>query len=223
MAENEGKGTTMKRHGHLYEDVISFESLMKAAFNAIKGKRNRSDCASLFFTMETQILRLHEELSQCTYRPGAYRTFTIYEPKVRRICAAPLRDRIVHHSLCAVIDPVFEDHYIYDTYACRKGKGAHKAVLRAGYFARRHRHVLKCDIKKFYERIDREVLKKLLEKKLKDRRLLDLASLIIDAVVPGSEKSKGPESTTSEILKHNKPYRDDFPRKSSTKNVSPER
>src|ERR1019366_5854029 len=81
--------------------------------------------------------KLHEELSTKTYRPGAYRSFFIYEPKKRQISAAPYRDRVVHHALTGVLEPIFERSFIADSYACRKGKGTHAAVDRCQQFARR--------------------------------------------------------------------------------------
>ena len=89
-----------------------------------------------------------------TYRPGPYRTFTIYEGKTRQISAAPFRDRVVHHALTGVLEPIFERSFIFDSYACRKGKGTHAAVDRCQEFARRFRYVLKADVRKFFPSID---------------------------------------------------------------------
>ena len=86
--------------------------------------------ARFVFDLERELLRLHEELASKTYRPGPYRTFTIYEGKKRQISAAPFRDRVVHHALTGVLEPIFERSFIFDSYACRKGKGTHAAVDR---------------------------------------------------------------------------------------------
>jgi hypothetical protein len=119
----------MKRHGHLWENVVSFESLLRAAEQARKGKRFRPAVASFHFNLEHELWSLHEELSAKTYRPGAYRTFFIHEPKARQISAAPYRDRVLHHALVNVLEPIFERTFIHDSYACRKGKGTHAAVV----------------------------------------------------------------------------------------------
>ena len=96
----------MKRHGNLWEQVISFEALLRAAEQARRGKRFRPAVAAFHFDLETSLWKLHEELSTKTYRPGAYRSFFIYEPKKRQISAAPYRDRVVHHALVNVLEPI---------------------------------------------------------------------------------------------------------------------
>ena len=133
----------MKRQGNLWDRMISFESLLLAAHAAARGKRFKPGVARFVFDLERQLLLLHEELASKTYRPGPYRTFTIYEGKTRQISAAPFRDRVVHHALTGVLEPIFERSFIFDSYACRKGKGTHAAVDRCQQFARRYRYVLK--------------------------------------------------------------------------------
>ena len=121
---------------------------------AARGKRFKPGVARFVFDLERELLRLHEELASKTYRPGPYRTFTIYEGKTRQISAAPFRDRVVHHALTGVLEPIFERSFIFDSYACRKGKGTHAAVDRCQQFARRYRYVLKADVRKFFPSID---------------------------------------------------------------------
>lgn len=140
----------MKRYGDLWEDMIAFKSLLRAAEQAKKGKRFRSAVAPFHFDQERALWKLHEELAAKTYQPGAYRSFHIYEPKLRQISAAPYRDRVVHHALTGVLEPIFERSFISDSYACRKGKGTHAAADRCQEFARRFRYVLKADIQKFF-------------------------------------------------------------------------
>ena len=162
----------MKRHGNLWERMISFENLLRAAEKARRGKRFRPAAARFFFHLERELWRLHEELATKTYRPGPYRTFFIYEPKQRQISAAPFRDRVVHHALTGVLEPIFERSFIPDSYACRKGKGTHAAVDRCQEFARRFRYVLKADVRKFFPSIDHEILKDLVARKIKDPHVL---------------------------------------------------
>jgi hypothetical protein len=129
----------MRRYGNLWPRVGSFEALLHAAEQACKGKRFRPDVAAFQFRLEAELWQLHEELSAKTYRPGAYRTFVICEPKPRQISAAPYRHRMVHHALVNVLEPIYERTFIRDSYACRKGKGTHAAVRRCQHFARRFR------------------------------------------------------------------------------------
>jgi len=125
-------------------------------------------------------MNLEEELLAGTYRVGPYKEFTIYERKPRKISAAPYRDRVVHHALCNAIEPIFERSFIYDSYACRLGKGTHKAVDRFTEYARRFRYVLKTDIRKYFPSIDHEILFAKLERKIKCPDTLRLIGMIID-------------------------------------------
>src|SRR5262249_9952400 len=122
-----------------------------------------------------------------TYRPGPYRTFVIREPKPRFISAAPYRDRIVHHALTQVLEPIFERFFLPDSYACRPGKGTHAAVRRCQQFARRFRYVRKADVQKFFPSLDHQVLSGLLARKIRAPDVLWLAGRIIDHSNPQEE------------------------------------
>jgi retron-type reverse transcriptase len=174
----------MKRQGNLWDRMISFKSLLLAAETAARGKRFKPGVARFFFHLERELLRLHDELATKTYRPGAYRTFTIYEGKTRQISAAPFRDRVVHHALTGVLEPIFERSFIFDSYACRKGKGTHAAVDRCQQFARRYRYVLKADVRKYFPSIDHAILKTLITRKIKDPHVMWLVGKIIDHINP---------------------------------------
>ncbi len=170
----------MKRHGNLWDTLVSFENLHQAYQQAIKGKRSRPDVAAFIFNAEAELITLWDELRCKTYQPSPYRTFHVYEEKKRLISAAPIRDRVVHHTLCNVLEPVFEKRFIFDLYSNRKGKGQHQAVTRAQRFANMFPYVLKCDIKKYFPTIDHGILKQTLRRKIKCRATLWLADLIID-------------------------------------------
>ncbi|MBV8611148.1 MAG: group II intron reverse transcriptase domain-containing protein [Singulisphaera sp.] len=105
---------------------------------------------------------------------------TLHEGKARQISAAPFRDRVVHHALTGVLEPIFERSFVFDSYACRKGKGTHAAVDRCQGFARRYRYVLKADVRKFFPSIDHAILKGLVARKVKDPHVLWLVDRIID-------------------------------------------
>ncbi len=177
----------MKRYGNLWNDVVSFEALLEAAEQARTGKRFRPAVAAFDFHLEHELLKLQDELSTLTYRPGGYRSFFIYEPKKRQISAAPYRDRVVHHTLVNVLEPIFERTFIVDSYACRKGKGTHAAVNRCQQYSRQYRYVLKADIRKFFPSLDHQILKGLLARKIKDPYVLWLLDQIIDGSNPQEE------------------------------------
>jgi RNA-directed DNA polymerase len=108
-------------------------------------------------------------LTDGTYCPGPYHNFFINEPKRRKISAAPFRDRIVHHAVVRVLEPVFEPRFIFDSYVRRRGKGTHAALERAQHFLRRHRYYLKTDIVRFYPNVDHGLLLGVLERRVGDR------------------------------------------------------
>ena len=170
----------MKRAGNLWPELTSFGNLVKAMKKAARGKRHLPNVAAFLFDQERNLCDLHDELGSKTYQPGPYRTFTIVVPKPRLISAAPFRDRVVHHALCNVLEPIYEKTFIADTFANRKGKGTHAAIDRFIYYARRFPYVLKADIAKYFPSIDHEILKNLLRRKIKDRDVLWLADRIID-------------------------------------------
>ncbi|NLV46946.1 MAG: RNA-directed DNA polymerase [Candidatus Hydrogenedentes bacterium] len=143
------------------------------------------------FQLEPELFRLQRELENGDYQPGPYHTFTIREPKERQIAAAPFRDRVVHHAVCAVLEPVFEGRYIYDSYACRKDKGSHRALQRAWSFARHGGYFLKCDVARYFDSVDHEILKAQLRRLFKDARFLALLERIIDHNAPHNAPGKG--------------------------------
>jgi retron-type reverse transcriptase len=170
----------MKTFKGLFPQIGSFANLFQAALRARKQKKETPEMARFHFHLEGELFKLQQELKEKTYVPGPYQTFTIYDPKTRLISAAPYRDRVVHHALCQVIEPVFEPTFIFDSYANRVGKGSHKAIERFQQYARKYPYVLKCDIKKFFPSVDHAVLKKELRWKVACADTLWLIDTIID-------------------------------------------
>jgi retron-type reverse transcriptase len=169
----------MRRYGNLYHLVWDFDNLWLAARQAQKGKRFKSSCRNFNLDLERNLLTLKRELQEKTYRPGPYHHFKIYEPKERIISAVPYRDRVVHHALVNVIEPLFDRSMMHDSYANRVGKGTHKAVERFTQFARKRRYVLKMDIVRYFPSLDHDILMDALEKKIKDREVLWLIGIIL--------------------------------------------
>lgn len=169
-----------KTYKNLWPELVSFENLLLAARKAQKGKRFKDSTARFNLNLEKELLRIQKELKEKTYTSGRYKEFVIYEPVKRLISAAPYRDRVVHHALCNIIEPLFEKTFIYDSYANRKEKGTHRAIGRFSSYMRKYNYVLKCDIKKFFPSIDHGILYSILEKKIADRDVLWLMKTIID-------------------------------------------
>ena len=161
-----------KKYDNLYGELTNFSNLYWAFRKAAKGKRGNAAVAAFEFNLEDHLIQIQGELLVQSYKPGAYYSFYIHDPKHRLISAAPFRDRVVHHALCNVIEPVFERTFIGDSYANRVGKGSHKALDRAQAWAKHYPYVLHCDIRQFFPSIDHAVLSAVLKRKIADEKTL---------------------------------------------------
>jgi len=175
----------MKRIGNLYRRICSIDNLNLADAIARKGKSKQYGIHIHDKNRETNILWLHNSLLSKTYSTSKYTTFKIYEPKEREVFRLPyFPDRIVHHAIMNVLEPVFCSTFTADTYSCIKGKGIHAAALGIKRDLRDSSgttYCLKLDIKKFYPSVDHPILKHLLRRKFKDQDLLWLLDEIIDS------------------------------------------
>lgn len=169
----------MRTIKNVWRQIVSWENLLLAAHRAEKGKRRKHNVARFNMNRERRVFQLQEDLVSWRYKPGPYREFTVYERKPRVICAAPFRDRIVHHALCNVIEPVFDRTFINDSYACRVGKGTHAAADRYTEFSRKKRYVLKLDIRQYFPSIDHGILYQELSRGICDKDVLWLIRLIL--------------------------------------------
>jgi retron-type reverse transcriptase len=169
----------MNRHHNLYSQVWDWDNLLLAYRKASKGKRGKPPAASFEYHLEDNLIQLQRELQDQSYRPGHYVSFYIHEPKQRLISAAPFRDRVVHHALCNVIEPLFECRFITDSYANRVGKGTHRALDRCQQFARRNRYVLQCDLRQFFPSIDHAILRDTLCRVIPDEDVMWLVDRIL--------------------------------------------
>jgi RNA-directed DNA polymerase len=174
----------VRRAGNLYDKITSWDNLLESARKAARGKRARPDVARFLHDLEPNLCRLQRELTDGAYRPGAYRTFWIHDSKSRQISAAPFRDRVVHHALTSVLEPVFEARFTRHSFASRKGFGQHRALALAREACRDYRYVLKCDIRKYFPSMDHQILKDQLARIVKCKPTLDLAARIIDGSNP---------------------------------------
>ena len=165
----------MKRTGNLWPQITSWENLAGAARAAARGKRKRRDVARFLHELEPELCGLQRELEDGAYQPGGYRTFWIRDPKPRQISAAPFRDRVVHHALTRVLEPVFERRFTQYSFASRKGFGQHRALRLAREACGCNRYVLKCDIRKYFPSIDHAILTELVARVVKCSRTLELA------------------------------------------------
>lgn len=178
-----------------YELIYDFDNLYRAYLASRRSKRSTREVIQFEMNIGPNLCQLQQELRDGSYQLSGYYHFTIHDPKVREIYALHYRDRILQHSLCDnVLAPYFERHLIYDNAACRKDKGTLFAMNRLNGFMHDHFHkhgkrgyFLKCDVRKFFDSIDHDLLKQRLESIVDDKRTLTLLFHIIDSfeVTPG--------------------------------------
>ncbi len=165
----------------LYSRVIAWPNLLQAYGRAARRKRGKPSTAAFEHQLADRLLALQDELASFTYRPGRYAHFTIHDPKQRKISAAPFRDRVVHHALCNVIEPLLERQFISHSYANRIGKGTHKAIDHLQALARRYRYVLRMDIVKHFPSIDHALLADILADTIHDKGVNWLIGRILES------------------------------------------
>ena len=117
-----------------FDKLLEFDNFYQAYIDARKCKRYRSSILKFSNELGKNLVELQNELKRKTYKHGGYREFIVNDSKKRLIKAAPFRDRVVHHAICNIIEPIIDKGFIYDSYACRKEKGVHSAILRLEYF-----------------------------------------------------------------------------------------
>ena len=175
----------MKRIGNLYERIISIDNLRLADEKARRGKTRKYGVRIHDKNREANLLALHESLKNHSFKNSDYTTFTIHEPKERLIFRLPYYpDRILHHAVMNVLEPIWVSVFTKDTYSCIKGRGIHGAMHRVKQAMKERenaRYCLKIDIRKFYPSIDHDVLKAIIRRKIKCRETLALLDEIIDS------------------------------------------
>lgn len=167
----------MKRYGGLFEKAFSRENLHRAYLDARKGKQSRRACFEFEKALGANLAKIHDELHSGTYAPSKYFEFVVYEPKRRVIHAPAFRDTVVQHAIYRIIYGIFDRSFTATSFACRAGYGTHKASRYVRKAMQEHigdEYILKMDIRKFFYSIDREILRGLIERKIKDRRLVDV-------------------------------------------------
>jgi RNA-directed DNA polymerase len=175
----------MKRFGNLYSKICEIDNLRLADNKARRGKEKQYGVIDFSKNKEQNILDLKELLENKTFKTSKYSVFTIKDPKEREIFKLPyFPDRIVHHAILNILEPIFMSIFTKDTYSCIKKRGIHGAMKNVKIVledSKNTKYCLKLDVRKFYPSIDHSVLKQLLRRKFKDRNLLSLLDEIIDS------------------------------------------
>jgi retron-type reverse transcriptase len=182
---------------HNYDYIIWLDNLLSAWEEFVVGKKSRKDVQEFERNLMTNIISLHQDLVNKTYKHSEYEAFKISDPKPRDIHKAKVRDRLLHHAIYRVLYPFFDRTFIADSYSCRVNKGTHKAINRFRKFAfqasKNHTRtvwVLKGDIRKFFASIDQEVLLKIVKDYIPDADIVALLTEIVGSFY-STEKGKG--------------------------------
>lgn len=168
------------KHDRLFDGIATFRALRVAARRAVMGKRKKPGASAFFANLERELLVLERALREGTYRPGRYVEILVRDPKERLVSAAPFRDRVVHHALCAVVDPIFEAGFVGQSFANRTGKGTHAAIKLYERHRDNHAHVLRADIYRYFPSIDHAILKEQFRRRIACARTLWLMDTIVD-------------------------------------------
>ncbi len=170
-----------KKHKNLFQQVVDRDNLWRAYRKASLGKRNSLGYLEFRQNEAANIARLGERLAAGTYRPGEPRRFMVFEPKAREISALPFVDRVAQHALCNIIEPIFDQVFLPQSYACRKGKGTHAAARGVQSLLRKtpNAWILKTDFSKYFASIDRAILHREFRRKISCRQTLALLEVFI--------------------------------------------
>lgn len=176
----------MRRHGNLYEKITSIENIRLAYAKTRKGKTWQRQVKTFDLNVEENLKRIQQLLINKTFKTSAYHTKIVHEPKERVIFIVPFSpDRIVHHALMNVLEPIYKAIFIHDTYACIEGRGLHTGSQRTMQFVRADKYCLKCDISKFYPSMKHDTLFNILKRKIKCKDTLNLIKTIIYGIGGG--------------------------------------
>ena len=173
----------MKTFDNFYNEIISLPNLYRAFETAKKGKK-KGRVISFEKNLHDNLWELYCELKNKIYVPKSYFTFYVTDYKKRKIMCPHFRDSVVQHAVFIYLEQIYEPQFIYDSYACRKGKGTHKASKRLKSFINKNsnqNYFMKCDISKYFYSIDHYQLKLIIEKTVKDKNVFWLISQIIDS------------------------------------------
>jgi RNA-directed DNA polymerase len=171
----------MKRRSNLFPLIVEPENLRLAFLKAAKGKRDRPAILVFSRNLNNKILQMNRQLMSGDFPVGKFSVFRVYDPKERLIHAAAFPERVMHHAVMNLCEPILEKAAIFDSYACRKGKGRQAAVQRAQWFCKRFRWFAKMDVRKFFDSVSHAVLVDLLCRKFKDPDLMQLFCRILES------------------------------------------
>ena len=195
----------VETYKNFYPQIYDIKNLLISYLKARKGKTKKYNIEKFKINLERNLRTLHEELKNQTYSPKPLKTFILRDPKTRKISKSEFRDRVIHHALVRIIEPIFDKSFIYDSCANRVGKGNLFAIKRFYKFVEKvsrngkingwfnnnqiRGYCLKADIKHYFQEVDHEILLKIIKRKIKDEKVIWLIEKILDNCV----NSENPE------------------------------
>ena len=197
----------LREENELFDQIVSLENLFEAWKKFCRGKRSKIDVMEFEYHLEDNLFAIRQSLVEESYCHDPYQPFTILDPKQRNIHKATVRDRVVHQVVVNSIEPLFERQFIYDSYSCRVNKGTHAAVKRLRVLLQQETanhtkliYALKCDVRKFFASVDHEILISLLERRIKDRKVIRLLRGIISSFSMPAGKGLPLGNLTSQLF-----------------------
>lgn len=172
-----------------------------------KGKRSKNDVGLFELDLEDNLFKLHDELATLSWKPDPYEMFFVNDPKLRKIHKATVRDRVLYQAVHRILYQIFDPSFIFHSYSSRYAKGTHAGVISLQKYIQKvssnHKyqgHVVKCDIRKFFDSIDHDILFDLIKRKITDSNLLILIRKIIDSFSTFSGKGLPLGNVTSQLF-----------------------
>ncbi len=201
--------SNMKTYTNLYNNLCSFKNLYLAYIKARKNKTKKDYVIKFENNLEQELKTLKEELELLTYKPKPLKRFIIKDPKTRVIHSSNFRDRVIHHALVNILEPIFDKIFIHDSYASRIGKGTLKALERFDQFKRKisgngmliknslnnnqvKGYCLKADIRHYFDTVDHDILLKIIGRKIKDEKVIWLTKQILNNFIVKTENKGMP-------------------------------
>ncbi|MFO0862584.1 MAG: reverse transcriptase/maturase family protein [Candidatus Saccharibacteria bacterium] len=188
----------MKVYSNLYSKVISVENLFQAWAEFRSDKQSKPDVMRFERNLEENLFALYHLLRTKQYKHGNYQAFYIHDPKQRLIHKATVQDRVLHHAIFKVLNPIFEPTFIAHSFSCRVGKGTHKGVTAlAGMLRKVSKNntkpcfALKCDVRKFFASVDQDILFGILQKRIQDEDMMSLLNKIVYSFKKEANPYKG--------------------------------